>query len=344
MKAAVIKKHGGPEVVNIEDVEAPTAQPSEVVVQIRSAALNHLDIWVRNGRGSQDLTRPHILGSDASGVIIKKGSDVQGVNTGDEVVINPALSCGHCEFCRKGQHSECASFGIVGLVRNGTFAEKVAVPHTNVWPKPTHLDFNEAAALPLAYQTAWRMLTTRAKLKPSDTILIHGIGGGVALACLQFVKLFNTEVIVTSSSDKKLEKARKLGADYRINYNTTHDIADAIKELTSGRGVDIVIDAIGTATWEIDLSVVRRGGKIVICGITTGAMAQTNLQRIYWNQLNILGSTMGSDEDFRQMLKTVNHTQLKPVVDSVYPLEDVSKAMAKMERGEQFGKIVLNIS
>jgi NADPH:quinone reductase-like Zn-dependent oxidoreductase len=343
MKAAVIKKHGGPEAVSIENIGDPLAQPGEVVVEIRSAALNHLDIWVRNGRGDHDLTRPHILGSDGSGVIMDKGMGVRGVNTGDEVVINPALSCGHCEFCQRGQQSECASFGIVGMVRDGTFAEKVAVPYTNVWPKPAHLSFDEAATLPLAYQTAWRMLMTRAELKPSDTILIHGIGGGVALACLQFAKVTNAEVIVTSSSDEKLEKAKELGADYGINYKKTSNAAEKVRELTKDRGVDIVIDSVGAATFDIDLSVARRGGRVVLCGVTTGAKAEADLQKIYWNQLTVLGSTMGSNEDFRQMLRAVNNNQLRPVVDSDFRLENVVQAMARMESTEQFGKIVLKV-
>ncbi len=343
MKAVLIRKHGGPEVVSVEDVEDPVAQPGEVVVEIRSAGLNHLDIWVRNGRGGEELVQQHILGSDGSGLIIDKGNGVQGVKNGDEVVINPALSCEHCEFCLRGQQSECASFGIVGMARNGTFAEKIAVPCVNVWPKPEHLSFDEAAALPLAYQTAWRMLMTRAEMKPSDTILIQGIGGGVALAALQFAKLFGAEVIVTSSSDEKLAKAKELGADYTINYKKTSDAAKAVRELTKNRGVDIVVDSVGAATFDINLSVTRRGGRIVLCGVTTGAKTEANLQNIYWNQLTVLGSTMGSSEDFRQMLKAVNSNKLKPVVDSEFPLENAVQAMAKMERAEQFGKIVLKV-
>jgi NADPH:quinone reductase-like Zn-dependent oxidoreductase len=344
MKAAVIKKYGGEEVVSIEETADPKPQAGEVVIQVRCAALNHLDIWVRNGRGGPNLAMPHVLGSDASGIVIDKAPDVQGVSEGDEVIINPGLNCGHCEFCLDGQQSECVSFGIVGMVRPGTFAEKIAVPACNVYPKPAHLEFNEAAALPLAYVTAWRMLFTRAKLKASDTILINGIGGGVALACLQFAALTGAEVIVTSSSDDKIEKAKKMGAVHGINYKTNADVKCFVMELTSKRGVDLVVTTVGAAAWETDLSVVRRGGKIVICGVTTGASAQTDLQRIYWNQITILGSTMGSDEDFRQMLKAAANTKLKPVIDSVYPLDEVSQAMKKMERGEQFGKIVLDIN
>ena len=257
--------------------------------------------------------------------------------------MNPGLSCGYCEFCQKGQQSECVSFGIIGMTRPGTFAEKVAVPFENVRPKPAHLDFNEAAALPLAYQTAWRMLISRAGLKAGETVLIHGIGGGVALAALQIAKLAGADVIVTSSSDEKLAKAEKLGAEHSVNYKTTKNIPEVIRDITNGRGVDIAVDTVGALTWDIDFAVVRRGGRIVLCGATSGPDAQTNLQALYWNQLTILGSTMGSSEDFRQMLEAVTTAKLKPVIDSVHTLADVGKAMSRMERGEQFGKIVLNV-
>ncbi|MHC4487224.1 MAG: zinc-binding dehydrogenase, partial [Planctomycetota bacterium] len=265
------------------------------------------------------------------------------VNIGDEVILNPGLSCGSCEYCRRGEQSECISFGIVGMTRPGTFAERVAVPFYNVSPKPSHLNFDEAAALALAYQTAWRMLITRAELKASETVLIHGVGGGVALAALQLAKLAGAEVIVTSSSDEKLSRARAIGADHTINYEAVSDVAQCLRDITSGRGVDIIIDTVGAATWPIDFSAVRRGGKIVLCGVTSGPQAPTNLQMLYWNQLTILGSTMGSDEDFRQMLKAVRTAKLKPVMDSVAALEDVRDAMGKMETGRQFGKIVLRI-
>jgi NADPH:quinone reductase-like Zn-dependent oxidoreductase len=209
--------------------------------------------------------------------------------------------------------------------------------------KPAHLDFNEAAALPLAYVTAWRMLMTRAGLKPGDTVLIHGIGGGVALAALQLVKLASATAIVTSSSDEKLNRSKQIGADHIINYKTG-DVKDSVKSITAGRGVDIVIDTVGAATWPVDFSVVRRGGKIVICGVTGGLKADTNLQALYWNQLMIFGSTLGSDDDFRAMLAAVSAAKLKPVIDSVFPLAKAREAMAKMENGQQFGKIVLKVA
>lgn len=342
MKAAVLHKYGDIDCLKVEDLPEPKAGENEVIIKVHSAALNHLDIWVRKGRPGQNLTTPHILGSDAAGVIVEKGANTHGVNVGDEVILNPGLSCGCCEYCRAGEQSECSSFGIIGMSRPGTFAEKVAVPFENVWRKPAHLDFNEAAALALAYQTAWRMLMTRAGLRAGDTVLIHGIGGGVAIACLQLAKLTDAIVIVTSSSDEKIKKARMLGADYGINYQS-ENVSESVRKLTNGGGADIVIDTVGAATWPVDFDVVRRGGRIVLCGVTSGAVCETNLQTLYWNQLTILGSTIGSDEDFRQMLKAVTAAKLKPVIDSVYPLENARESMTRMEQGEQFGKIVLKI-
>ncbi len=330
--------------VRVEDIPEPEFSDEEVLVEVRSAGLNHLDIWVRKGGRSSKLTGPHVLGSDAAGVIVAAGERVEGVSVGNEVIVNPGLSCNTCDYCRSGEQSECPAFGILGLSRQGTFAERVAVPARNVAPKPAHLNFNEAGVFVLAQLTAWRMLMTRAKLKPGQKVLIHGIGGGVATCALQLAKLAGAEVIVTSSSDKKLDRANGLGADHTINYETAGDVAKCVKDITNGTGVDIVIDAVGAAAWPVDFSAVRRGGKVVLCGITTGAEATTNLQLLYWNQLTIMGSTMGSNEDFRQMVDAATTAELKPVIDSVSPLENVKDAMSRMEKAEQFGKIVLEVS
>ena len=343
MKAAVIQGHGGLDCVEIEEIPEPEPAGNEVILEVHSAGLNHLDVWVRKGRPGLKVAMPHILGSDAAGVVIAVGSNVKNVNVGDEVILNPGLSCDSCEFCNRGEQSQCLSFGIVGMTRPGTFAEQVAVPAQKVHPKPDHMNFDEAGAFVLSYLTAWRMLMTRAQLKSGETILIHGIGGGVALSGLQLAKLSGAEVIVTSSSDEKLIRARQIGADYTINYSKVDDVAQCVRDVTSGRGVDIIIDTVGAATWRIDFSAVRRGGKIVLCGVTSGPQAPTNLQMLYWHQLTILGSTMGSDEDFRQMLKAVTRAKLKPVVDSVRPLEGAKEAMARMENAEQLGKIVLRV-
>jgi NADPH:quinone reductase-like Zn-dependent oxidoreductase len=344
MKAAVIYEHGGLEQVKVDDVPEPVFAEDEVLIKVHFAGLNHLDIWVRKGRGDSELSGPHILGSDAAGTVQAVGDKVRNVKVGDEVVINPGLGCGSCERCKRGQQSECVTFGIVGLSRPGTFAEMVAVPAKNVLPKPTHLSFEQAGALMLAYTTAWRMLMTKAKLEKGQKVLIHGIGGGVALCALQIAKLAGAEVIVTSSSDEKLRRAVQIGADHTINYIKITDVAQNVKEKTKDLGVDIVIDTVGAATWPIDFSVARKGGKIVLCGVTTGAEAQTNLRTLYWNQLTVMGSTMGSDDDCRKMLDAVEKAKLKPVIDSVLPLEKAKQALAKMESGEQFGKIVLKIT
>lgn len=344
MKAVVIHEHGGMGQLRIEEVPEPKFTEDEVVLKVHSTGLNHLDIWIRKGRGGMKVPKPHILGSDATGVVVAAGANVKGVAAADEVILNPGLSCGSCEYCNRGEQSECISFGIVGMARPGTFAEQVAVPARNVFPKPSHMSFNEAGAFVLTYLTAWRMLMTRAQLKPGQTVLIHGIGGGVALSALQLAKLIGAEVIVTSSSNEKLDRASQIGADHTINYKAVDDVAQCVRNVTSGRGVDIVIDTVGAATWPVDFSAVRRGGKIVLCGVTSGPQAPTNLQMLYWNQLTILGSTMGSDEDFRQMLEAVISAKLTPVIDSVTSLENVRDAMSKMETGEQFGKIVIKVT
>jgi len=343
MKALTISSHDGPEVLRVADVPAPSAAAGEVVVEVRAAALNHLDIWVRKGRPGLALKFPHVLGSDAAGVVAEVGAGVDGLRPGDEVMLNPALACGRCEFCRRGEASECPHFGILGLSRPGTFAERVAVPAENVAPKPAYLDFAEAAALCLSHLTAFRMLMTRAALRPGETVLIHGIGGGVALAALQIAKLAGARVIVTSSSDEKLQRAMQLGADFAVNYREQPDVAQAVHGLTDGRGVDIAVDTVGAATWPIDFAAVRRGGRIVLCGVTSGAAAETPLAVLYWNQLTILGSTMGSHEDFRLMVSAVAAAGLKPVIDRIVPLDDGPAAQARMESGDQFGKIVLRV-
>lgn len=341
MKAAVIFENGDVDCIKYEEVPEPALVSGEVLIEVRAAALNHLDIWVRRGRPGLELPVPHILGSDAAGVVLEAGEGVDHVRPGDEVVVNPGLSCGLCEFCRRGEQSECISFGIVGMNRPGTFAERVTVPAVNVSVKPSHLTMVEAAGLPLAYLTAWRMLMSRARLRPGETVLIHGIGGGVALAGLQLARLAGARVIVTSSSDDKLLRAREFGAHEGVNYANNPCLGDAVRDLTGGRGVDVVLDTVGAATWPVNFKAVRRGGRIVHCGVTTGAEATVNISQLYWNHVVVMGSTMGSNEEFRQMLSAIAAVRLSPVVDSVYPLNRAQDATQRMEAGEQFGKIVV---
>jgi NADPH:quinone reductase-like Zn-dependent oxidoreductase len=343
MKAAVIHEHGDPDVLQVEDMAEPKAGPGEVVLKVLCAGLNHLDIWVRKGRPGAKLQMPHVLGSDAVGVVASVGEGVENPKVGEQVIVNPALSCGSCEFCRGGEQSVCVSFGIMGQSRPGTFAEQVAVPAGNCYPRPPHLSDEEAGVLALTYVTAWRMLLTRAAVRPGATVLIHGIGGGAAVAALQFAKLVGAEVFVTSSSNDKLSRAKKLGADHALNYEKAN-VVQWIEQATSGRGVDVAVDAVGAATWPLDFACVRKGGRIVLCGVTTGSKAESDLRALYWNQLTILGSTMGSAQDFRQMLRAVTVNKLKPVVDKVFRLQRARDALERMETGRQFGKIALRIA
>jgi NADPH:quinone reductase-like Zn-dependent oxidoreductase len=342
MKAAAIRQAGGPEVITIENLPRPTASPGHVVLAVRAAALNHLDIWVRRG-GRFQLSFPHVLGSDAAGVVAEVGPGVTSPTVGQEVILSPGLSCGRCGFCRRGEQSLCEQFGIIGAGRPGTFAQFAAVPAANCLPKPPYLSFEQAGCLAVAYVTAWRMLRTRAHLEAGETVLIHGIGGGVALAGLQIAKLTGARAIVTSSSDEKLAKAAALGADVRLNYRGTADLLEAIRQATGGRGVDVVLETVGTATWPVSLGALRRGGRVVICGVTSGEQTTMNLQQLYWNQYTILGSTYGSREDFSKLLEAMAAAKMRPVIDSVRPLAEARAATERMESGQQFGKIVLTM-
>lgn len=342
MKAIGIQSHGDVKQLTLLDLPEPVPAHGEVVLRVKAAALNHLDIWMRKGRSGASLPFPHVLGSDAAGIVHAVGEGVMAFKTGDEVVLNPGLDCGACEFCLRGQHSECTNFTIVGMGSHGTFAEYVTAPARNLQPKPVHLTWEEAAALPLAYVTAWRMLMSQARLRAGETVLIHGIGGGVALAALQLAQLAGAQTMVTSSSVEKLARASELGAVYGIQYRG-QGVVDAVMEYTNGRGVDIVVDTVGAATWPINMEILRKGGRVVHCGVTTGPHVEANISTIYWKQLAILGSTMGSHEDFRALLQAVNTAGLKPVVDQVFPLAEAMAAQERMELGQQFGKIVLTL-
>lgn len=342
MKAAYIEGHGGPEVLTVGELpEPPSPGRGEVRLRVKAAALNHLDIWVRRGRPGMASVLPHVLGSDCCGVVESVGEGVDTVSEGDEVILNPGLH-GDDEFTRRGEQNISPTYGIMGAHRQGTFAEFVIVRADKLLPKPEHLSHEEAAALPLAHITAWCMLMRRARLQPGETVLIHGIGGGAALAALQLADLAGAQAIVTSSSHEKLDRSVTLGAAGLIHYRE-EDVAESVMTLTDGRGVDVVFDAVGASTWPINMAATRRGGRIVHCGVTTGAEATVNIAQLYWNHLTVMGSTMGCDEDFRQLVSAVNGAVLTPVVDAVYPLEEAAKAQERMETGQQFGKLVLRI-
>jgi NADPH2:quinone reductase len=344
VKATVFHEHGGPEVLKYEDFPDPSVGPRDVLVDIKAVALNHLDLFVRGGIPGLKLEMPHILGSDISGVIKETGTEVSGeLEAGQMVIVDPGLSCGVCEFCIRGEESLCETYGILGEHHRGGYAENISVHQENIIPVPSRsgLDFVGAAATPLTFMTAWRLLVSKARIQPGDDVLIIGIGGGVALAGLQIAKAAGARVIVTSSSDEKLAKAEKIGADILINHNTTPDYHKETWKLTNKRGADVVLDSVGHATWQRSLRSLRKGGRLVTCGATSGPVAETNVNLLFWKQLEILGSTMASRSELRDVLKLVWDQKVKPVVDKTYSLSEAQKAHERLEHGEQFGKIVL---
>ena len=342
MKAVFITEHGGIDKIKFDEVKKPVISSKEVLIKLKAASLNHLDIWVRQGIPGIKVEFPHILGSDGAGVVEEAGQEVKNVKAGDKVLLNPGISCNTCEFCSAGEHSLCPTFHLLGEHVNGTYAEYVKAPFENIHRIPGNLSFEEAAAFPLVFLTAWRMLISKARLLPGETILILGIGGGVSSAALRIAKHTGARVIVTSGDNNKIEKAKQLGADIAINYNKK-DFAKEIRNLTQKRGVDVLLDNIGSVTWIKSLSSLARGGRLVTCGATTGANPQTDIQRIFWNQISVLGSTMGNRKEFLQILNLFEVNNLKPVIDSVFLLKDFREAQKKMEEKKQFGKIVIKI-
>ena len=327
MKAVRIHEDGGPEVLRYEDAPDPSPRPGEVLIELRAASLNHLDVWVRQGRPS--VPKPRTLGADGAGIVAALGEGVTGVAQGARVVLNPALA-----------HDSVIT--VIGEHTQGTHAELVVVPAENVYPLDDDLSFEEAAAFPLVFETAYRMLVTRAGVREGEWVLVWGIGSGVGTAALQIAKALGAHVLVTSSSDEKLERARALGADAGINH-ATGDVVAAVKDATGGAGADVVVEHVGEATWARSLQAVRPGGRIAVCGATTGPNPPAALHRVWWKQLTIHGSTMGTREDFEGAYELVASGRAKPVVDRVFPLAEARLAHERLEAGEQFGKIVLRI-
>ena len=338
MKAVFFRRHGGNEVLEYGDWPDPRPGAGEVLVKIRAAAANHLDIFVRDGIPGVPL--PQVPGADGSGVVEELGAGVTGLTPGDRVLIQPGLSDGTCEFCRAGEQSLCVEFRIVGEHLPGTFAEKVALPARNLFPIPESLSFERPAAFPLSYQTAWRMVIGRGGIQPGDTLLIHGVGGGVSWAALEIALLAGARVIATTSSAAKADEARQAGAELVVDY-TAEDVGEAVRAHTAKRGVDVVIDSVGEKTWMTSLKAVRRGGCIVTCGATTGPNPAEEIRLIYWKGISILGSTMANDREFRALLAAVASGRLVPRIDRVLPLSRAVEAYRLLEEGRQFGKILL---
>ncbi len=342
MKALAITEHGGIDKLQIMDLPKPSIGPDDVLISVHAVALNHLDLFVRNGSPALKLPLPHIPGSDVSGVIAEVGANVRDLKPGQRVTVNPGLSCGHCEFCLGGQQSLCAEFQILGEHLTGAAAEFVRVPAVNVLPIPDNFSFEAAAAAPLVFLTAWRALISRARLRAGEDVLVIGAGAGTGMAAIQIAKHAGARVYATSSSDEKLHKAKEIGADVVINYNTQEWDREVFKQ-TGRRGVDVVFESVGEATWLKSIRSLKRGGRMVVIGATTGPHPQEEIAYIFWKQIDILGSTMSNQREFREVMNLVLRGDLKPIIDGVYPLERAREAHARLESGEQFGKIVLTV-
>ena len=340
MKAVIFEQHGGPEVLKFTEAADPQISANEVLVEVRACALNHLDVWVRGGLPGIKIPLPHILGNDVAGVAREVGELVTWVKPGDEVMLQPGVSCGRCPECLAGRDNMCDEYDIIGYRRDGGYGELLAVPGVNIIPKPKNLSWPEAAALPLVTLTAWHMLVTQARVKPGEDVLVHAAGSGVGSMGIQIAKLRGAHVIATASSEEKLAKARELGADETINY-AHDDWPKEVRGLTGGRGVDVVFEHTGVATWSGSLVSLRKGGRLVTCGATSGFDARTDLRQVFYRHLTILGSMMGSKAELLAAMKFIERGQIRAVIDRMLPLVDARRAHELMEDRAQFGKLVL---
>jgi NADPH:quinone reductase-like Zn-dependent oxidoreductase len=348
MRAALFRRHGGPEVMEVADVPAPTPGPGEAQVRVTAAALNHIDLWLRQGLPALQVPLPHVSGGDVCGVVSALGAGVKpmaGAQEGDRVLLNPGISCGRCLACLDGRDNFCPDYQMLGEQRWGGLAEVVVVPAANLVPAPRAeiaLDDAQLASIPIAFITAWQMLVDRARIQQGETVLVLAAGSGVGTAAIQIAKLYGALVIATASTDEKLAAARALGADEAINHASTEIVAE-VKRLTARRGADIVVDHVGAATFGKSVVACARGGRIVVCGATAGYEPVLNLRHVFWRQLSILGSTLASKARLPEVLKLFAVGRLRPVVDSVQPLESIADAHRRLESRTAFGKLVLSL-
>ena len=340
MQAIVIQEHGGPDALKLLERPDPEPGPEEVRVRVRAAAINFLDLWVRRGVPGVSYPLPLVPGSDGAGLVDAVGSGVTGIETGTACLVAPGLSCGVCEMCARGDDHLCRYYGILGEHRDGTCADFVVVPARNILPKPENLSFEEAAAIPLPFLTAWHMLMARAKLQPGETILIHAAGSGVSTAGIQIADMLGARIIVTAGSDEKLERAKEMGAEAGINYRS-QDFAQEVSRLTGKRGADVILDHIGKDTWEGNIKSLAKGGRLVFCGSTSGREATTSLPHVFFKSLSLLGSTMGPRSELFEILRMVEREALCPVVDRVLPMSEVAEGHRLLEERQVFGRIVL---
>jgi NADPH:quinone reductase-like Zn-dependent oxidoreductase len=349
VRACVLTGTGGNPADNLKitDVpDAPVPQTGEVRVAIRAAALNHLDLFVAGGMPGSALRFPHVTGADGAGVVESVGPGVTAVRAGDRVFLNPGIPDYSCEFCRAGEHSLCIGYRLLGEHLPGTMAELATVPAANVAAVPTlspELSWAEAAAFSLVTLTAWRMVVTRAQVQAGETVLVWGIGGGVSLTALRIAKLLGARVIATSSDDGKLTEARRLGADVTLNHRT-QEVSQEVRALTHKRGVEVVVENVGAATWDESLRCLKRGGRLVTCGATSGPQVGLDLRRLFWHHWTIMGSTMGNAREYAEVVRRLGEGQLRPIVDRVFPLVDARKAYERLAKGEQLGKVVVEVS
>lgn len=340
MKAVRIHEFGGPEVLKYEDSPDPVLRKDQVLVRVRACSLNHLDLWVRGGLRGVNL--PHILGSDVAGEVVETGEYINDVKPGTRVLLAPMVFCNHCEQCMSGHHNLCPQFAVLGNTVDGGNCELIAVPRVNVIPIPDSLDFVSAASVPLVFLTAWHMLLGRAHLRAGQTVLVLGAGSGVGSAAIQICKMLGAEVITTAGDERKLAKARELGADHTIDHYK-QKIADEVRRITNKAGVDIVFEHVGQATWPDSVRSLKPGGTLVTCGATTGYEGNLDLRVLFAKQISLLGSYMGEMGELHQVLKHVFAGKLKPVVDRTFPLSETRSAHEYLKKSEMFGKVVLTV-
>jgi NADPH:quinone reductase-like Zn-dependent oxidoreductase len=342
MKAVRFGRHGGPEVLQYEDAPDPKPNGDEALVRVRACALNRLDIWARRGLPNVEIPLPHISGSDIAGIVEWVPPEEKEFKKGDEVIVNPGVGCGRCEKCLLGRDNQCRYYTIIGYAVDGGYAELVKVPRTNLVRKPGGVTFEEAAAFPLVFLTAYHMLVTKAGVGPGDTVLVLAASSGVGSAAVQVAKLFGARVIATAGDAEKMERAKGLGADYVVDHYK-QDLLEEVRKITGKRGVDVVVEHVGRATWDVSVKALAKGGRLVLCGATTGAEVVTDLRYVYNRELTVYGSYMASKGELLEVVGLVESGKLKPVVDSVFPLERAADAQRKMEESRHFGKIVLKV-
>jgi NADPH:quinone reductase-like Zn-dependent oxidoreductase len=344
MKALTLVEPGGLEQLQVQELPEPTIQsPGEVLLRVNAVGLNRLDLFVVEGLPGANHHFPHVIGSDGAGTVLEVGSAVSGISPGDRVMINPTFSCGNCPWCLQGEDSLCGRLQVLGEHRSGTAAQYLVIPAENLARVPEPMPWPQAAAFSLATLTAWRMLVTRGQVRAGETVLIWGIGGGVALAALQIARLLGARTIVTSGTDAKLEVARSLGADVLLNHGKT-DVAAEVRKLTEGRGVEAIVDSAGEQSWQGSLRSLTRGGRLMVCGATTGPMVSVDLRRLFWHQWSILGSTLGNRREYAEVVRLAGEGKLWPVVDRVVPWDQALSGFQRLHRGEQVGKLVIEVA